>query len=102
MIFQCIQVDNELQSSEKATPVEINEISENKLGTQLDQDKSKLVESKTKTKKVIKKKSKESEIVKLENEQQVKDESRSNDSVNKDVCLVFKQHASLVFLIAIQ
>ena len=102
MIFQCIQVDNELQSSEKATPVEINEISENKLGTQLDQDKSKLVESKTKTKKVIKKKSKESESFKLENEQQVKDESRSKASENKDVCLVFKQHASLVFLIAIQ
>ena len=87
MIFQCIQVDDELKSSEKPTLVEIQEISENKLDTQLDQDKSKLVESKSKTKKVIKKKSRES--VKQDDEEQVKDESRSKASENKDVCLVF-------------
>ena len=86
MIFQCIQVDDELQSTEKPTPVEINKISENKLDTQLDQDKSKLVESKTKTKKVIKKKSKES--VKLDNDEQVKDESRTKAPEIKDVCLL--------------
>ena len=87
MIFQCIQVDDELQSSEKSTPLETKEISDNKLDTQLDQEKSKLVDSKTKTKKVIKKKSRES--VKLDNDKQVKEESRPKASENKDVCLVF-------------